>query len=137
MFTDWTPVTQLFDSYRIAAMKLKFIPDKPADTSTTTNYRPVYVFGDVDTASLPVTTPDAALQYENCAVKNLNMPWKYYFKVPKATQLATTVILQGGWIDVGTPRNQASINMVASGLDLSDNYGTVVHTVYLMARNRR
>lgn len=135
-YTEWAACAGLFDSYRMAALKITFIPDKIADTSTTTNYRPLYVFGDLDAGTMPVTNVDAALQYENCKFKNTFRPWTYYFKIPKATA-ATGNIFQGGWLDAQAPPTTSGIGVFGDGFDLSDNYGVFVVTAYFMFKNRQ
>lgn len=139
-FQDWTNIQNLFDVYRVAAMKVKYIPQLPNDASTLTGYHPLYVIGDVDANAAPVTTVNEAIQYENMKVKNMFSPWKYYFKCPKlggVGSLAAVKTQAGGWIDVATPYGNCGIQGIGTGFDVSQQYGTLVWTLYLMARDRR
>lgn len=139
-FQDWSNIVSLFDSYRVPALKVKYIPQLPNDASTLTGYHPVYVIGDVDANTPPIISVNEAIQYENCKVKNMYMPWKYYFKCPKlggVGNIASVKTQAGGWIDVATPYGNAGIQMIGNGFDLSTDYGTLVWTIYLMAKDRR
>lgn len=136
VYQDWTSIDALFDTYKVCAMKLKFIPDKPNDTSTTTGYRPIYVVGDSDDTSA-LTSVNQAIEYENMKAFDLSKPWSYYFKLPKRTQIAaTTTIVGNGYQDTSVTTASAAIKMYSSGLDISDTYGQFIVTIYVCARNR-
>lgn len=133
-YEDWTNVYNLFDSFRVRAIKLKFIPSLPNDTSGTTAFSPLYVGGDPDSSTImPVTTILEAVQYENMKVKNMFRPWSYYFKLPKPGATPTL-----GWCDVASPTQQLGmIWAYGTGFDISTGYGTMISTIYLQARDRR
>lgn len=139
-FQDWANIVTLFDSYRVPAMKVKYIPQLPNDASTLTGYHPLYVIGDVDSTVAHITSVNDAIQYENMRVKNMYMPWKYYFKCPKLGGVGSTAAVKtqaGGWIDIATPFGNSSIEGYGTGFDTSQQYGTLVWTLYLMAKDRR
>jgi len=87
---DWTSLSQLFDMYRICAMKLKFIPaGNFAPVMNAVGYSPMYVWHDPNTPNDPF--PDKAglldvndiLAHENCKIKNMFKPWSYYRKMQR------------------------------------------------------
>lgn len=130
---DWTNVATLFDSFRVCAFKLKYVPSLPNDVSTTTGFYPCYVLFDVDSQGSVAASNTVALEYENCRVKNMYMPWSYYTKVPKPSSGPTI-----GWCDVATPTQQLGVvEALAQGLDISTAYGTWVSTYYMQLRDRR
>lgn len=138
--TDWANISGLFDSYRLFAMSIKFIPQLPNNTSSATNYVPFYLVADFDSTLSPITTADGALQYENCKVVNMYRPWKYFVKFPKVSYNAaasTQTILQGGWMDVATATASGGIYGYGSGFSSATSYGNYVVTYYVGARNRR
>lgn len=91
--SDWTSYENLYDSYRICAIKLKWIPNVNnisfgvSGAATFVNgYMPGYLAADYDDAfadTMPTVTQ--INEYENCKSMNLYRPWKRYFRVPKYT----------------------------------------------------
>lgn len=138
-YQDWASISALFDSYRVCALKLQFIPDLPNDTSTITGYKPFYVLHDPDSASVPTLTIASALQYENCKVFNMYRPWTYYRRLAKQTSsgVAGQVMLAGGYKDVAVTTASQSINFTGNGFDISTTYGQFILTAYIVAKNRR
>lgn len=132
---DLSNFTALFDNYRICAVKLKYIPSRPSDSSSTTTYLPCYVVPDFDDETA-LTSIAQAVQYERMRVKDLSKPWKFYVKVPKIN--STTANSVGyGWFDLATSPNQAGIKFFATGLSTSATYGTIIATYYIAFKNRR
>lgn len=138
-YNDWTQIASLFDSYRVCAIKIKYIPNKPNDESNVTTYQPLYIVQDRDSTTLPSTVNDM-IQYENLKVKNLYRPWTYYRKFAKQTSTGVTgqVMLAGGYKDCGQPTGSQAIFIVSEpGLQTSTTYGRWITTLYLTAKNRR
>lgn len=134
---DWPNISALFDSYKVCAIKVKFIPDKPNDTSTITSYKPFYMVHDPDDYGVP-TSSNQMIQYENVKIYNLYRPFSYYRRLSRQTSVGLgTVVLQGGYRDAGDVTATQSIKYYADGLDVSDNYGTFIVTLYVSAKNRR
>lgn len=134
---EWAALSGLYDSYMVRGVKIRWVPDKPNDTSTTTNYRPCYNNQDMDSNTVP-TSIAQILEYDNFSVFDLSKSWQKYFRISKFTGGGTTgVILQGGWIDIASPVSQGSISFRSEGLDLSDNYGHFIVTQYVAFKNRR
>lgn len=138
-FSDWTNISALFDSYRICASKVKFIPALPNDSSSSVTFAPMYVIADNDSGTNPLTTTVSdAIQYENCKIKNMFRPWTYYRKWPKLTaQASGGTMLQGGYQDVASVSANQGIYGIGTGYTVSKNYGNMIITHYIAAKNRR
>jgi len=136
-YQDFASVAQLFDVYRVCAMKIQFFPSFPNNTSTVTNYRPIYLVYDADTESA-LTNASTAIQYDNFKVKNLYRPWSFYTRIPKIANSAlhTSTIFQGGFIDASDTMTVGAILTFAEGLNVSTNYGKILTTLYLKAKMR-
>lgn len=136
---DWGAFQTLYDSYRVYAVKIKFIPSMPNDTSTVTGYSPMYYMFDVDSTAAPLTVNDF-IQYENLRVKNLYMPHSVYFRIPKYTAFGSSGVatLAGGFLDTqaGFPSN-GIICGISGPLDTTTTYGTFITTYYIGFKNRR
>lgn len=130
---DWSASIALFDSYRSCAVKIKYLPQLPNDTSVTTGYLPLYVTYDTDDSAYGIVNVNAAIQYENLKVKNMYRPWNVYYKNPKISQNGS----QLGYSDCDSPIQNGVINFTGTGFDSSTQYGTLVISYYLMFKNRR
>lgn len=138
-YADWNNISALFDNFRVCAIKVKFIPNKPNDLSSATPYTPIYIIHDKDSTSPPGTT-QGIIEYENMRVKNLFQPWTYYKKFAKqsATGITGQVLLPGGYKDVGMPNaSQAIFIRSESGLQTNTQYGRYITTLYIVCKNRR
>lgn len=135
---DWTAISSLFDVYKIAATKIKYIPEVPFDTSAMTEYKPMYVIADENSASNPVTNAAESLQYENCKVKNLYKPWSYYHKWAIMSSLnSANVVLSKGYRSIVDTGGYSGIYANAYSVTPSTQYGSMVITHYIVAKNRR
>lgn len=139
MMTEWTNLNSLYDSYKVNAVALKWVPLRPNDTTSSMAFQPMYVVPDVDTANTytVINTADKALQYEASRVMNLNLPWKYYFKCPSYTQSAG---IGKGWIDVALPLTSGSITLLCDQvINAASGYpvGNIIFTMYIACKNRR
>jgi len=107
---DYAEFTNLFDQYKICAIKQKFIFDKcSADANSVTSSLLPNIYSvldrDDDTA---LTAIDDYCQYDTLKMKRINNPFKRYFRPRMATavyQGAFTGYAQGGnmWVDTGSP----------------------------------
>lgn len=138
-YQDWTSFAAVYDSFRVCALKLKFVPDLPNDTSTITGYKPLYVVHDVDQSNIPTLTVNDAIQYENCQIKNMYRPWAYFRRFRKQTTggVASQVIMAGGYKDVALTTASQCIQYIGTGFDISTTYGTIISTAYVSFKNRR
>lgn len=137
--TDWTSVANLYDSFRVVGIKLRFYPAVPNDESTTTLYTPAFVFADFDSVGLNPTNA-AAVGYGNCKVVNLMRPWKYYLKVPKLMNATSSTIASPGWMDTASPAATGGLYVnqsTSSLLTASRKYGIIRVTYYIRVHNRK
>lgn len=92
--TDWASIKSLYDSFRLCALKLEWLP--VANTNYASGgqtagpsplyYPSIYRVFDVDNPGVTgVTIPsvDEMEEYEKCKMKNPYRPFKWYFKCPK------------------------------------------------------
>lgn len=128
---DWSNVSGLFDSYRVCAVKYKFIPSFPNDTSVTTNFQPLYVTWDNDGTG--PSTINAAMQYENLRIKNMCMPWSVYQYIPKIM----TSGQPNGYASTASPISVGDMTFLASGLNTTATYGQLIQTYYIAVRDRK
>ena len=156
---DWTSLSQLFDMYRICAMKLKFIPAANfAPIMNAVGYSPVYVWHDPNTPSDPFPSDAGLLDvndilaHENCRTKNIFRPWSYYRKmqrnIPPAS-LAEAVNLKG-YLPTRNAANastqiiafqwQATMQQATSDawpLTTTQVLGTLIVTKYMVLKGRQ
>lgn len=142
---ELTNFNALYDSYRVCAVKVKFIPYGPNDTTSTRDYQPLFGVHDPDDLSgtNTITSVNQILQYDNFKTFNLYKPWKWYFKVSKimngkqANGTDDIITYGRGLIDINTPCYTG--NMCFYGIDYtpSTKYGNLIVTYYILYANRR
>lgn len=133
---DWTSVISLYDQYRVCAIKVRYTPDLPNDTSVTTSFKPVYIVTDFDSTAA-INNYNTLSQYEMMKVKNLFQPWSYYIKLPKSQTAGTIAVGSFGWHDMAAPDNIGTVQIFAQNLDASTTYGRFTVTYYVKTKNRR
>lgn len=143
---EWVNIVQLFDYYRVAAIKLKFIPETNVlslDSTTPAGYRPLYIIHDpnsiaVGTGStgLPLTV-NGTIQYENLRVKNANRPWSYYKRMVR--NIPPSLANYKGYIPTESPVATQAIQITIPQFSTETTIllGSVITTFYVVARNRR
>lgn len=137
-FGDWSSIAALFDTYKVAALKVKFIPSLPNDASGTTGFYPFYVVGDPNNNTTPVSSITTACQYENMKAMNMYRPWTYYYKCPtKTASAATETILTGGYRPTTATSAMCGIFGWGGGFDISQQYGSYIVTAYVVCKERR
>lgn len=135
--TDWTSFANLYDQYRVHAIKVKWIPDVPNDESGTSVYKPIYVFTDYDSIGLSPTN-GVAIGYDNQRTFNLYRPWTYYKRIPKLLNPGATNVSMLGYFDTLSTVSTGAVYLCQSGpLSISKTYGTCVVTYYLKGAMRR
>lgn len=92
---------------------------------------------DPDQSTVPSTTITDLIQYENLKIKNLYKPWTVYYKFPKVMATGSNVVLRGGYQDCGSPIGIGVVGVYTDSVSLSQTYGTIISTIYLVAKNRR
>lgn len=131
---DWSNFSALYDSYRVFALKIKFVPLYPNNLSATTTYMPLYWCVDQDNVdNTGITSVGNIVQYENLKVKNMYKPWKIYIKCPKWLQAS----LPGGFQDIANPVSNGVLVSYGSGFNASSDWGTMIVTYYVGFKNRR
>lgn len=137
---EWSSIAALFDSFRVHAIKMQWLPYAPNEVQATQVYAPCYVLADFDATSAPVATAAAAIEYENMKAKNLFRPWTYYVRVPKltGTTISNVVVHEGGYVDTtNLPTNLGQLQLFSSGNTGALNYGSYILTYYISCRDRR
>lgn len=137
--SEWASLVQLFDSYKVTGMKIKYMPHLPNDTSVTTGYTPIYIVMDPDSPLASLSNISQAIEYDNLKTKNLYKPWSVYYKMPKVSQvpLAGSIVLANGWLDIDNVSSTSAILGYSDGLDISTTYGTLLTTYYVKVKNRK
>lgn len=133
---DWTNMKGLYEMYRVAAVKLHFIPSYPNDTSVNTFYAPMYIVHDVDDNTAIVNRAEA-LGYEKMRIKNLYRPWTFFTRCPRNRTTGKAINMVSNFLQMGVTDNMGGIKIFAENLDLSGTYGDVIITYYIMVRERR
>lgn len=137
VLTDWVSVANLYDQFRVCAIKLKYIPTHPNDPSSAAAYRPIYVFADFDATGLSPTDA-AAVGYGNMKVMNAYRPWSYYLKVPRLVNTGSSSVSIEGYMDTAAPQVTGSLYLSkAGGFSNSTTYGVVILTYYIQAVVRK
>lgn len=155
-----TSIATIWDSCRLAGVKVQYTPAQPNDTYANIRYFPGYLVWDVDGHEFDLATmpsENGIVQTSRCRVVNLCMPWKAYYKAPKrrVTSLQPTVYqlaaiatlpnvnVAGLWHDPVTavaPTNQkrgsqlffGAYNLTANGT----RYGRFLFTFYYVFKDR-
>lgn len=139
---DFKNIAQLFDKYRVNAMKLKFIPSVMANQSITNQYTPLYVIHDENHIGIPEDYTEAKLlEYENCKVKNLQRNWQYYRKMKRNIPTGSTDNIDvRGYLVSETPQPTQLIYVYGQVPTHSGDdpvlIGTLVTTYYVTAKAR-
>lgn len=146
---SYSEFTNLFDSYKINAIKLTFTPYwNSNDVSNQTSFTGVLprVYTLIDRNGIPVSTlntEDRFLEYSNARqIKNPDKPFSIYVKAPGvelsssgAITSSPAVIKYKPWIDTSNttiPHNGCALGMVIpAGTSTMGFYYHVVATYYL------
>jgi hypothetical protein len=76
---DWSNVQNLFQCYKVNAMKIRFVPTVTADKAF--DYVPGYVSHDINRTTFSSITPENMMVYENCKFVNMARVWQNYRKM--------------------------------------------------------
>lgn len=124
---------QLYDQYRVRAIKIELFPRAPSDETTTTVYRPIVLAYDRDSDSA-FTTFDGACSFGGSKVYNVNRKITYYRKLSKVAPAEQ--VMPGGWMDCAAPTDYGAIKTFASDLSVSKLYFVYKVTIYCQFKNR-
>lgn len=131
---DWSAITPLFDQFKVNSVSLKFIPELPNDTNTTTGFFPLYLAYDADSVAASAGSVSTVLQYDNYKVKNMYRPWEQTYKIKPVVQAGQTT---RGFQDLNAPSNAGCIYMYGTGFDVSTTYGQLIITYNITVKDRR
>lgn len=143
---DWSNYSEIYDTFRVCGMKLKFIPYANTVSFSETasspflSFNAAFVAWDPDsTTTATMNTQDEIIQYENCKIKNVLRPFTYYVKCPKITSDGTSYMFNGGYCDVNTASSLPGlIGMVCfNNYSQSEPIGQGIVTFYVSFKNRR
>lgn len=106
---NYTEYTALFDQYRIAAIKITFIPRSNSSEIGSTMLPILYYVSDATDATLPTSTAEL-YEYPRLKYKQLSKPYSLYFK-PKFADAAYQGAFSGyavnkGWLSTASPAVQ-------------------------------
>lgn len=131
---NFSELSAVFDLYRIKRFSFYFFPFIPNGSSSTADYRPVYMLYDADANAAPISTVGTAVQYATMRSANIYLPIVYSC-VPQ--RLADGAAVQGGWINVGAPSSIGQFQIYGNSFDLSTTYGTYYFEYQVEFRNVR
>ena len=153
---DWESIANLFDEFRVCAMKVKWIPSTNTALIFDKNaaYSPMFIWHDINSVQATLDTVDTKqmIAYESCRTKNFYRPWSFYRKMQRniaPASLASSISLRGyvpteNATNATTQRfcifwNAVNKSQVSSDWILAaDNImGTFIITRYVVARARR
>ncbi len=127
-FQDWTPMSQLYDEFRVLGGKVTYTP---INIFINANL-PMYCIFDNDSTPA-IASDNEATSYPNCRVHNSIVPFVYPFKRPET---ATSPVL---WRDVATPATSVgSITFFqTTGFTGALNIGQTMTEIIVQFRGRR
>ena len=115
----WSHLLNVFDWYRVAAIKLTFVPSNTAISNA--SYSACFVWHDPNKvyASAGAFSVDDALGFSTVRIVNMQRKWSVYYKMHRTLAVgnSTTAIKQDGkgYITPDTTVATQSVNVVASG----------------------
>ena len=144
---DFASMANLFDEYKVCAMKITFVPSITANANILANYVPMYVMHDPNSTTAPVTAINNFLSYENCKYFNVQRPWKYYRKMQQNIPTNSSWTTQRnintrGYLQTDSPIPTQAIFVILNAQNWqpttpsSQQIGTMVTTWYIVARSR-
>lgn len=148
VLTDWLQLQGLFDSYRVCALKFRWIPSYISNEleSSTWNNVPVYVYHDAN--SVISTTPSLSdvIQYQNLKIGSLCKRGKFYYKMrpnqPPSNDSAATAVSNRGYQSTSAPAATQTVVFFVPQFGPSDalttvNIATLITTWYIVAKDAR
>ena len=141
---DWANVAGLFEMYRVAGIKITFVPSgnvNPIPVNTPVNnsrFRPCYLVLDTND-QLPTVTVNNIVQYENLKIRNTYSMWSVYYKMKRRLPFATTAAMStSGYTSCQSPVATQGIIALFEGQQSTNqtDLGKMIVTMYVCARNR-
>lgn len=148
VLTDWLQLQGLFDSYRVCALKFRWIPayiSNELEVSTWNNV-PVYVYHDAN--SVISTTPSLTevIQYQNLRIGSLCKRGKFYFKMrpnqPPSNDSAATAVSNRGYQSTNAPAATQTVVFYVpqfgpNTATTSSTIATLIITYYIVCKDAR
>lgn len=132
LFSNWNELIVLYDSYKVDTAVMNWYPHRFNEVLATTSFFPMSVAFDPDSDATPASV-DAVIQYGTARTFNMNEPFRYAIKLPKAVGASAA-----GWRDCGAPTLQPmSFLIAADNLTASQVYGMSVWTLVVRMKNSR
>ena len=138
--TGWANYLNLFDWYRVCAMKITFVPSNTAISNA--SYRPGYVFHDPNSITIDNMSENKAISYANCKIVNTQRKWSYYRKMHRtiAVGASTAAIRQDGkgYITTDTAVATQCMGMISNqALTAVTTLGRIIITYYIGFKGQR
>lgn len=142
---DWTNYTGLYETFRIHAIKVQWIPTfniNETPTATFPAYSPLYIAYNKEAGDqTKLDTVAEIIAYNNVKFKNIMRPFTYYVKCPKITSLLGAYpVFTGGYIDIdGVAQCPGIIGYVSSNniANVTTIIGTWLATWYVSFKTRK
>lgn len=138
---DWGSIQNLFAYYRVAAMKLKWIPSATEFIATSNNtvprQQPCYVIHDWNSSALSSLTELDYIGFENMQFKNMTHQWVYYRKMQRMNATGSQSWMSNGFYPTEQRRITQNIGVLIPGFQSTGPIGTFVITYYVCAKQRR
>lgn len=143
---DWTNVRNLFEYYKVCAIKLHWIPsintrDLNTNPVTRAHFRPMYIVHDYNNSLGSTPSDDAIIQIQNMRVKAQFMPWRTYHRMVNTLDPTGTLPQMGrSFFATSEPHSTQSVVVHlpgdSEGNTPGNRIGTLIVTYYLSARGR-
>lgn len=96
---NWTDFTDLFDSFRVCAVKLRWIPNMNVSELSLTQtafQSPVFIAYDKNSFISTVPSKEQLIQYENLKIKRVLGNWSVYYRMQRNIPLNTSLTTSYG-----------------------------------------
>jgi hypothetical protein len=135
---EWTDFGSLFDFYRVIAFRANWLPSNMYSTTNLQNFL-VSCF-DWDSTTNGTANSYATIgTYSTMERRVINRPFSRQSRVEKLSQASTasSVILQGGWLDIAAPVTNGIFAWYADGLTVATLYGRWIFEFVVAFKGRR
>lgn len=143
---DWSNIVNLFDYYKVASIKIHWIPsintrDLNNTPVTLAHFRPMYVVHDYNNALTSTSVSNDYIQFENLRVKPMFSPWRCYYKMINTINPTGTAPQMGKSFfsttnPLATQSTKVHIAADSNQINPGNLIGTFIVTYYVIARGR-
>ncbi len=145
--SGWDSYNALFDSYKVSAIKVKYIPYLYQDPSGTTLFTPLgFTCRSNQTDAGNITTLSDILDEDHYRLLDLRKNWKIYRKVrpirsAEITAGTSAVIQSGGWLSTADDKKpiigSPLLMFAAQNLSSGKTYGKLIVSYYVRFKDRK